>query len=42
MSNTPKTPAGKKKSANAQFCERGNYNGKGKAGAARSSLHRYH
>lgn len=31
-----------KKSANAQFCERGNYNGKGKAGAARSSLYRYH
>ena len=24
----------KKKSANAQFCERGNYNGKGKAGVA--------
>ena len=32
----------KEKSANAQFCERGNYNGKGKAGAARSSLYRYH
>ena len=31
----------KEKSANAQFCERGNYNGKGKAGAARSSLYRY-